>query len=44
MPAHPISHVSEIERTGPIAAAPATARPIGGRVPPVVVIAPEIDR
>jgi DNA-binding NarL/FixJ family response regulator len=55
VPAHPISHVSEIEPLdevvllhgagmGPIAAALATARSIGRRVPPVVVIAPEIDR
>jgi len=55
VPAHPISHVSEIEPLdevvllhgagmGAIAAALATARSIGRRVPPVVVIAPEIDR
>ncbi|MGW4213832.1 LuxR C-terminal-related transcriptional regulator [Lentzea sp. NPDC004789] len=55
VPAHPISHVSEIEPRdevvllhgpgmGSIAAALATARSIGRRVPPVVVIAPEVDR
>jgi DNA-binding NarL/FixJ family response regulator len=55
VPAHPISHVSEIgprdevvllhgPGMGRIAAALATARAVGRRVPPVVVIAPEIDR
>jgi DNA-binding NarL/FixJ family response regulator len=55
VPAHPISHVSEIEPLdevvllhgpgmGSIAAALTTARATGRRVPPVVVIAPEIDR
>ncbi len=54
VPAHPISQVSEIDPLdkvvllrargmGPIAGALAKARSSGGRVPPVVVIAPEID-
>lgn len=54
VPVHPISHVSEIEPLdevvllrgrdmGPIAGALTRARSIGSRVPPVVVIAPELD-
>ena len=53
-PAHPISHISEIglqdevvllrgRGMGRIAEALTRARSIGRRVPPVVVIAPEID-